>query len=616
MYNPATISCGLVRQLADGRLDDCQAMDDTDLIKEKINIVDLISEYLPLKKSGINFKASCPFHQEKTPSFVVSPERQIWHCFGCSKGGDHFTFLMEKEGMEFKEALEMLAKRAGITLKKAPQKQDFKDRLFEINLKAQEFFHYILTKHPLGKKALGYLTKRGLRSETIETFGIGYAPNSWESLTKFLLKRGFKPQEIVTSGLGVASKSGSYDRFRGRIMFPLFDGKEKLRGFSGRILVPAEPKYINTPQTPIFDKGNFLFGLNLAKASIRDQKEAILVEGEMDMILSFQAGFKNIVASKGTALTLGQIDILKKYTDNLKLGFDMDLAGDSALRRGIEMADKAGFNIKVIQLVSGKDAAEVVNSDPGTWQKAVSEAVPIYDYYLTSIAQRYDTKNPSDLRKIGEELIPVWAKITDDLVRERYIQRLSAFLKTEEKILRDSVEKMRKLSLTSYTSLLRQKHTQDNVVSLKSRRELLEEYLITLLLHPPEDASFVPNFPETLFLADKWRQLYVYLVLYLDSISFKSRAFNINEFVLGLPKELLAEVDRLYLIELDERLSDGKFWKRELDGVVSELKKALIKASLEKLSLEIKNAQEFDKMETVESLDKRFRDLSVKLKNL
>lgn len=591
-------------------------MDDTEAIKQKINIIDLISEYLPLKKAGVNFKTNCPFHQEKTASFIVSPERQIWHCFGCQAGGDLFTFLMEKEGMEFKEALEMLAAKAGITLqKRAENKKDFKDRLFEANLKAQEFFHYILTKHDLGKKTLEYLKKRGITSATTEEFGIGYAPNSWESLNKFLHKRGFTHEEIINSGLGVASRSGSYDRFRGRITFPLFDGKGKLRGFSGRVLIPAEPKYINTPQTPIFDKGSFLFGLNLSKGEIRNKKEAILVEGEMDMILSYQSGFKNVVASKGTALTEGQIDLIKKYTENLSLGFDMDLAGDNAARRGIEIADKAGLNIKVIQLEGGKDAAEVASESPQLWQKAIEEAVPIYDYYLTSVAKRYDNKKPADLRKMGEELIPVWAKISDDLIRDHYIQRLAAYLRTDEKVLRENIEKLRTTPVKSYSSIF-QKPTQDNILPLKSRRERLEEYLIALLLHPPQDCNFVPTFPETLFLAEKWRQLYVMLVLYLDSISFKSKAFNINEFISGLPKELLPEVDRLYLTELDSKLIEEKVWRKELEGVVSELKKALIKASLEKLSLEIKNAQEFDKMDMVESLNKRFRDLSVKLKNL
>ena len=590
-------------------------MDDVELIKEKVNIVDLISEYLPLKKSGVNFKTNCPFHSEKTASFVVSPERGIWHCFGCQKGGDIFSFLMEKEGMEFKEALEYLAKKSGIVLQKSPEKKDLKDRLYEVNLKAQEFYHYLLTKHEMGKNALEYLKKRGVSDESIESFGIGYALNSWEALTKFLLKRGFSVREITESGLGVPSNRGCYDRFRGRITFPLIDGKGNLRGFSGRVLAPSEPKYINSPQTDIFDKSNYLFGMNLAKGAIRDKKQAVLVEGEMDVILSHQAGFKNVVASKGTALTLGQIDLIKKYTDNIILSFDMDLAGDSASRRGIEMADKAGLNIKVIQLEGGKDAAEAVLENPENWQKAIEEAVPIYDYYLSSISKRYDSKSPSDLKKIGEELIPIWAKITDDLVRERYIQKLTAFLRSDEKVIRDAVERARKPESANFTAVLK-KTSSDNIVGSKTRRELLEEYLIALLLHPPIDSSFT-NFPiETLFLKESFRQIYILLVLYLDSISFKSKSFNINEFAQNLPKELVIEVDRLYLTELDSKLVESKVWQKELEGVISELKKALIKASLEKLSLDIKSAQEFGKIELVETLNKRFRDLSVKLKNL
>ncbi len=590
-------------------------MDELEVIKEKISVVDLISEYLPLKKAGVNFKASCPFHQEKTPSFMVSPERGIWHCFGCQKGGDVFKFLMEKEGLDFKEALQILAKKAGVELKRSAPHKDFRDRLYEANLKAQEFFHHILTKHPLGKTALEYLKKRGLSDETTRQFGLGYAPNSWESLTKFLLKRGFSVSEIVTSGLGVASKNSCYDRFRGRIIFPLIDGKDRIIGFSGRVIYKAEPKYINTPQTPIFDKGNFLFGLNLAKGEIRNQKEAVLVEGEMDMILSFQSGIKNIVASKGTALTEGQIDLLKKYTQSLNLCFDMDLAGDSASRRGIEMADRAGMDIKVTRLPEGKDAAEVVQSDPESWKKATTQAIPIYDYYLQSTATRFDLKNPADLRQIPTELIPVWAKITDDFIREHYIQKLAAFLKMDEKLLRSAVNKARKGEVKNYSKMI---NTQkdDGFTGIRTRRQLLEEYLMALLLHIPKQINFVPGFPETLFTEERFRQIYVLLVLYLDSISFKMRSFGINEFVEGLPKELSEEVDRLYLTELDSKLLEERYWQKEFEAVVGELKKALIKASLQKLSLEIKNAQEFGKMETLESLNKRFRDLSVKLKNL
>ena len=593
-----------------------KAMDETELIKSKVNIVDLISEYIPLKKAGVNFKAPCPFHNEKTPSFVVSPERQIFKCFGCQKSGDIFTFLMEKEGMDFKDALEMLAKKAGIVLKQTESKKDFKQRLFEVNLKAQEFFHYMLTKHPLGKNALEYLKSRGVTGESIESFGIGYAPNSWESLTKVLLKRNFTISEIIEVGLAVSSRNGGYDRFRGRITFPLIDSKDKLRGFSGRVLYPAEPKYINSPQTPIFDKSEYLFGINLEKAEIRSKKETVLVEGEMDVIMSHQAGFKNVVASKGTALTEGQVNLIKKFTENLSLCFDMDIAGDSASRRGIEIAEKAGLNIKVIELTSGKDAAEVVKEDPGLWEKAVADAVPIYDYYLTSTAKRYDVKNPVDLKKIGMELIPIWAKIPDDLVRERYIQKLASFLRTDEKALRETIDKEKRFGQKSFTEVFHPKVGVDNIVSQRSRRELLEEYLIALLLHPPKDYIFVPTFLETLFLRETFRQIYVLLVLYLDSISFKSKAFSINDFSSDFPKDLLTEVDRLYLTELDDKLNSSKAWQKEVDGVTSELKKALIKASLERLALEIRNAQEFGKMEIVESLNKRFRDLSVKLKNL
>ena len=591
-------------------------MDEKEQIKQKINIVDLVSEYIPLKKAGINFKANCPFHSEKTPSFIVSPERQIFKCFGCQKSGDIFSFLMEKESMDFKEALEILAKKAGVTLKANIGQKDYKDRLFEANLKAQEFFHYILTSHKLGKKAFEYLKSRGLTDKTIKDFGVGYAPNSWESLTNFLFKRGFKISEIIKAGLAVPSKSGGYDRFRGRIIYPLIDGKDKLRGFSGRVLDSSEPKYINTPQTEIFDKGSFLFGINMSKASIREKKEAILAEGEMDMILSYQAGFENIVASKGTALTEGQVELLKRYTPSISLCFDMDLAGDSASRRGIEIADKAGLDIKVIRLKGDKDAAEAVKNDPAAWKKAIEEAVPIYDYYIESVASRYNVKDPNDLRRIGQELVPVWAKINDDLIRERYIQKLSAYLKMDEKILRTSVDNQRKSSKQPYASVFHKKSGADDVLSVRSRRELLEEYLIALLLHPPEESVFVPNFPETLFLKESWRQLYVMLVLYLDSISFKGRSFDINEFIKSLPKDLTSEVDRLYLSELDEKLTTEKPWLKELNGVVLELKKALIKASLERLSLEIKSAQEFGNMELLESLNKRFRDLSVKLKNI
>ncbi len=591
-------------------------MDDLDLIKQKINIVDLISEYLPLKKAGVNFKAPCPFHQEKTPSFMVSPDRGIWHCFGCQKGGDIFKFLMEREGVDFAEALEILAKRAGVTLKRKNSKEkDKRQRLFDANLKAVQFYHHLLVKHPLGKVALEYLKKRGLTDQTIEEFNLGYAPNSWESLSGFLKKRGFTTQELIDSGLGVASKSGCYDRFRGRIMFPLIDIKSQVIAFAGRVLDKSEPKYINTPQTAIFDKSNFLFGLNLSKGEVKIKKQLILTEGEMDMIMSYQSGVKNVVASKGTALTQGQVELIKRHADNLLLCFDMDLAGDSASRRGIEMADAAGLNIKVIEIPEGKDPAELASKNIERWQEAVDRAEPIYDYYLRSVSARYNPKTAEGKRKIAEEMIPVLGKITDSFTREHYIQKLAALISTSDELLRKEIGRQGNALAPKFTTVVNLPVDKTRA-NIRSRRDLLEEYLMTLLLKIPSDITFVPSFPETLLLSENFRSIYVMLVLYLDNISFKGESFNIGDFVKTLPPELIPIVDRLYLSEIDDKLSSSRVWEKEIETVVAELKKALIKASLEKLSAEIKSAQAFDKMELLETLNRRFRDLSVKLKNL
>jgi DNA primase len=593
-------------------------MDDLELIKQKINIVDLISEYIPLKKAGVNFKAPCPFHQEKTPSFMVSPERGIFHCFGCGVGGDIFKFIMLKEGLEFKDALELLANKAGVTLK-GSQKKDGKERLWEVNLKSAQFYHYLLTSHKLGKKALEYLKKRGLEEKTIKEFNIGYAPQNWEILTQFLKKRGFTTQEIIDSGMGVVSKSGCYDRFRGRIMFPLVDVQNRVIGFSGRVLDKSEPKYINSPQTTIFDKRRFLFGINLSKGEIKQKDKAILVEGEMDMIMSYQAGVKNIVASKGTALTEEQIELLKRYAKELLLCFDTDLAGDAASRRGIEMADQAGLNMRVIQVKEAKDPAETILNDKKSWEEAVNGAIPIYDYYLQSVEKRFDSKTAAGKRAIFEEILPIWKKINDPMTKDHYVQKLSALLQVKDDLIRKQMDKVSSQPPTVRLQVTDAKPVAPPVSKREephNRRRLLEEYLIALMLHIPKDHQFVPNFPETLFTEDILKQIYVLLVLFLDSISFKGLDFKIQEFIKGLPEDLVEKIDTLYLMPTDEKLTDKKIWQQELDTVVKELKKMLIRSSLEKLSLQIKSAQEFEKAEQLEVLNKRFRDLSVKLKNL
>ena len=590
-------------------------MDDLELIKQKLNIVEFIQEYLPLKKAGVNYKANCPFHQERTPSFMVSPERGIFHCFGCGIGGDIFKFLMEQEGIEFKEALELLAKKAGVVLKHTRQEKNSLDILFEINLKAAQFFSYMLLEHPLGKPALDYLKKRGLTEETIKLFGLGYAPLNWESLSKFLKKRGFLEKDLVDVGLSIPSRKGCYDRFRGRVMFPLINSKDQIIGFAGRVLGKGEPKYINSPQTQIFDKSKFLFGFNLAKSSIRQKKEAIIVEGEMDMITSFQSGIKNIVSSKGTALTEKQVELLQKNAESISLCFDADLAGDSASRRGIDLADKAGLNIKVIQIKDAKDPAELCLKDPEKWKEAIEKAISIYDYYLNSVTLRFNPKSATGKKSIFAELIPIWSTISDSMIKEHYIQKLASMLQVKDELVRNEL-KTNTPKHPNIPNLQVLEKGKDDKIDSPDRRKLLEEYLVTLILHLPSSITYIPNFPETLFTKEDLKQVYVLLVLYLDQISFKGKSFKISEFIKFVPGELVDQIDKLYLISIDEKLENHTAWQKELDLVISELKKMLIKASLEKLSLEIKQAQSFEKLDTLDTLNKRFRDLSVKLKSL
>jgi DNA primase len=526
---------------------------------------------------------------------------------------------MEKDSLDFKDALEILAQKAGVTLKKAnKQDKDIKDQLYAANVKAAQLFNFLLTENKIGKEALEYLHKRGLTDETIKTFNIGYAPNSWDTLTKFLKKRGFTNQEMIDAGLCVPSQSGCYDRFRGRIMFPLTDVRDRIIGFSGRVLGKEEPKYINTPQTILFDKRRFLLGLNLTKGEIKKQNEAIIVEGEMDMLMSYQSGVKNVVASKGTAFTEEHIETLKKYTDTLSLCFDTDLAGDAAARRGIEMADRAGLNLKVIQVEGAKDPADTVLKNPEKWFSAVKEATPIYDYYLQSADKRYKVKNASDKKAIFAELLPIWSKIADPITKEHYIEKLAALLMLKDDIVRSEMASFTKnagqgISVAHNPINSESKKTLP-VAKIHDRRGLLEEYLISLLVHLPQDHTYVPNFPESLFTREELKQIYVMLVLFLDSISFKGHAFKIDDFTKTLPPELIETVDTIYLMQIDEKLEAGAAWQKELENVVAELKKMLIKASLEKLSLQIKNAQEFDKDESLETLNKRFRDLAVKLR--
>jgi len=437
---------------------------DVEEIKNRIDIVDLVGEYIRLTKAGSNWKALCPFHNEKTPSFMVSEERKSFHCFGCSKGGDIFTFVMEMEGIGFREALEQLAQKAGITLKKREARDEklesSKKKLFEILELATKWYEKNLWEGRGKEKILNYLHERGLNDGTIKKFRLGYAPDGWRNLLEFLLKKNYDIADISKTGILVEKDSAQkiqntqyeiqdtkyYDRFRDRIMFPIQDIMGRVVGFSARVAPGGDEKtakYINTSQTELYDKSKILYGLHLAKTEIKKRDEAILVEGNMDVIASHQAGFGNTIAVSGTALAPEQVKTIKRYTENLKIGFDMDVAGQEAAKRSIRICLGSELDVKIILLDGGKDAADVIRENPKLWREAVERAESILDYYFKDAFSRYDAKSPVGKKKIARELLNVIKDVANPVEQAYWIRVLSEKLETGEKVLSEVIRKVK-----------------------------------------------------------------------------------------------------------------------------------------------------------------------------
>jgi DNA primase len=413
-------------------------------IKSKLNIEEVIGQYLQLQRAGRNLKACCPFHNEKTPSFIVSPERQSWHCFGCGEGGDIFSFVMKIEGVEFVDALKTLADKAGVQLKRVEHRdKGEKSRVFEVIAVSKRFYRECL-KIKSGKKAYEYLRGRGLTDEMIEKFELGYAPDSWSILGEYLKKKGFREQEIFAAGMTVKKDSGGYyDRFRGRIMFPINNIAGQTAGFSSRIMPGGDEnsaKYINTPETIVYNKGRILYGLDKSKIFIRQKDQCVMVEGNVDVIASFQAGVNNVVATSGTALTVDQLRIIKRYTNNIVFSFDMDSAGVKAAGRGIEMALAEGMNVSVIRVPEGKDPADCVKTDPEIWVKAAASPIKVMDFYFESAFSKYNKDDVDGKKKIAAELLGIISRISNKIEQSYYLQKLSGDIGIGENVLMEMMK--------------------------------------------------------------------------------------------------------------------------------------------------------------------------------
>jgi len=481
---------------------------DVEEIKSKLNIVDVLGEYIRLERAGANYRANCPFHNEKSPSFMVNEDKQMWHCFGCQKGGDVFGFVMEIEGLGFREALKLLAEKAGVELQKVdPKYAEQKNRTLDILEMATKFYQAHLLQTTAGKKILEYLHERGINDESTKEFRLGYAPNGWKNTLNFLLKNGFSEQEISKTGLLVESQKNQndkfYDRFRDRIMFPVADVNGKVVGYSARVAPggdESQAKYVNTPETEVYHKSKILYGINKAKAEIRQAGEVLLVEGNMDVIAAHQAGLKNTAAVSGTALTLDHLGIIKRYTDKIKMCFDMDNAGEQATKKSIKLCFEKEVATYVVQLPAGKDAADLAKNNPAALLESVASAKSAMEYFFTKTFSKYNKEKVEDKKIITEELLEMIGYLANDVEKNHWLKKLAEELDIADSILTDM---LKKASLRDRVIKTSQTATQESQVFAPSGKiETLTKDLIGLMLVysnvwkemlEDEDLSYLPK---------------------------------------------------------------------------------------------------------------------------
>jgi DNA primase len=568
-----------------------------DEVKSRIDIADLVGEQVPLKRAGRNFSGLCPFHSERTPSFIVSPERQTWHCFGaCATGGDVFTFVMKRENIDFGEALRMLAQRAGVMLaeRRDPQEDEREQRLLQANEAAAAFFHNALLHAKQGTGARDYLQQRGLDAETIEAFQLGYSPDSWDALRQHLVERGFDEAELLAAGLLVESDRGGYDRFRNRLMFPIRDERGRVVGFGARQLATESntpdtgAKYINTPQSPVFDKSALLYALDRAKEAIRRERTAIVVEGYMDAIAAHQHGITNVVASMGTALTERQIRALERLKGRVLLALDADAAGIEATLRALQEAGEAGaihttaaaagpadlseeeFSHKVrewsrdalkraavnfyVVPLSGKDPDEMIRKDRNAWDVAVAEAKPFTDHIFEVVASRKDLSQPAARAALLQELLPVVRLIDEPVYRAHYLQRLARLGRVSEDVLRSELSRRPR-------STRRERSYPVDAPLARVHREAGEEFCLALLLRHPLVRPEGEALSDDLFLLSEHRAIF-------DAWRASPDMETVRE---ALPEALHPYLDRI--LERELPFLDGTRLREALEDCVRRIER-------------------------------------------
>ncbi len=499
-------------------------MSTTDEIKQRLDIVDVISGYVSLQKSGRNYKGLCPFHADKNPSFFVFPDRQSWKCFACGAGGDVISFVMKQEGLDFGSALRSLAQQAGVPITdKKPKSQESEQtqKLYSINEAAAQYYHQLLLTSPEAQVPREYVKKRGLSEEIVQEFKLGFSPNEWDGIKRHLKEPGYSEKDLVDAGLLVQKESRTYDRFRGRLMFPIMNSSGRVTGFGARALDDSQPKYLNSPESPIFSKSHILYGIDRAKEHIRQGEKVIIVEGYMDALAAHQNGFRNVVASMGTALTEAQVTMLKGLTTHICLALDPDAAGDAATLRGIEICRQAltqktrqtpnwlgssqsSARIDIVSLPEGKDPDQLIREQPEEWQRLSEEAEPLMDYLITVTTQKFDLSKPEGKSQASEQLLPLISEMNDSVEREVYLGKVSQLVGLSERTLAGMAARMQPTQKGKYKP--KQPGTQ---YTSGHQGDRLEEYCLYLLLTYPELKSMAKDISPDHFEHSENREVFI-----------------------------------------------------------------------------------------------------------
>ncbi len=584
-----------------------------DEIKDKLDIVEVIGSYIKIQKAGANYKALCPFHQEKTPSFYISPSKQIFKCFGCGAGGSVFDFVMKIEGVEFGDALRILAKKAGVSLaRENPALRSERQRLYEILELANGFFRKQLNSSKAGKEAREYLKKRGINDESIEKWQLGYAPDTWRGLSDFLISKGYKKEEIAKSGLASRKEnqfSDIYDRFRGRIMFPIFDLNSQTIGFGGRITAAGKKedvaKYLNTPNTLLYDKSKVLYGLNFAKMAIRNHDASILVEGYTDVILSHQAGVENVVSSSGTSLTDYQLTILKRYSQNLLTSFDMDAAGNSATKRGIDLAQQKGFNVRVITMPAGLDPADVASRNPKEWQTLVKKNKRILDFYFENTLSKFDRKTPEGKKAISDILLPYLRKIKNKILQDHWVKVLARQLEVSENAV---LAELKKISFPSErTSGTEFSKENKAVLPKNSRHQLLEEKILSLIYQDTDVLDLITKEAQR-FMSNDFQEVFADLKKIQDSEPDKTKAAKKLKDFLGSAGDNYPDnlKNFLQVSALMSEVEEEDDPKKEAQSCLAQIIAFGLKAELREISKAIQEAEAKKEDKKIDILMEKF----------